>query len=161
VHSGAPNRGVVVLDVPGTRPRRLEHLVIDFNGTLARDGALLPGVAGRLRRLARRMQVTVLTADTFGTARHALRLLPVTVRACRIGTEKRRFVRARGRNVVAVGNGRNDLEMFRQAALAIAVIGPEGAVAGVLGSASIIVNDVRDALDLLLKPLRLTATLRE
>ena len=155
------NRTAVILDRPGVWPKRLDHLAIDFNGTLAKDGALLPGVAVRLRRLARRMRVTVLTADTFGTARWSLRSLPVTVRTCRTGAQKRQFVRARERHVVAIGNGRNDLEMFKEAVLAIAVIGPEGAVPGVFRSVTIIVSDVRDALNLLLRPLRLTATLRE
>ena len=158
---GSSQRTGIALERPGVRPRRLDHLAIDFNGTLAKDGALLPGVAVRLRRLGRRMRVTVLTADTFGTARRALRSLPVAVRTCRTGADKRRFARAQGRGVVAIGNGRNDLEMFKEAVLAITVIGPEGAVPGLFRSATIIVSDVRDALDLLLRPKRLTATLRE
>ncbi len=160
VRRGSSKPPAVILVRPGVEPQRLDRLVIDFNGTLARDGTLLPGVAVRLHRLARRMSVTVLTADTFGSARRALRSLPVTLQICRNGVEKRRFTRAQGHGVVAVGNGRNDLDMFTEAALAIAVIGPEGAVSEVIRSATIIVSDVRDALDLLLRPIRLTATLR-
>jgi hypothetical protein len=45
-----------------------KQLVLDFTGTLSRDGVLLPGVAERLNKLAENLQLTVLTADTFGTA---------------------------------------------------------------------------------------------
>jgi soluble P-type ATPase len=136
--------------------------VADFNGTLALDGVLLPGVGSRLRQLARMLEVTILTADTFGSARKALAGLPVEVRRVRTGLEKRCFVSGLGRRgVVVLGNGRNDLSMFRSAALAIAVLGPEGSVPEVIELASVVVTDIRAGLDLLLHPKRLTATLRK
>jgi soluble P-type ATPase len=150
----------ILFGLPGATPRRLDHLVADFNGTLAADGRLLPGVAARLRRLARKVDITVLTADTFGTARRALATLPVATRTVQNGGDKRRFVKALGRGVVAVGNGRNDVPMFHAAALAIAIVGPEGAAPELLHAASVVVADIRDALNLLLHPRRLTATLR-
>ena len=55
---------------------KLRHLYLDFNGTLAKDGRLRPGVAARLRKLAKRLKITVVTSDTFGTARRILRRLP-------------------------------------------------------------------------------------
>ena len=152
-------RGIVLVR-PGTRDVRLDHLVLDFNGTIAGGGKLLPGVASRLRALARRLEVVVLTADTFGTARPALAKLPVAVVAARDGRDKKRFVAALDGAAVAVGNGVNDAAMFRQAALSIAIIGPEGAAGTAVAAATIVVRDVRDALDLLLDPRRLTATLR-
>ena len=149
------------IQVPGGRAIRLAHLAIDFNGTLAADGALLPGVAARLRRVARHLRVTVLTADTFGTARATFRALPVAVRVVAGGADKRRFVAGlRGSGVAAIGNGRNDVAMFDAAALAIAVIGPEGTAPELLRCASIVVRDVRDALDLLLRSGRVVGTLR-
>ncbi len=155
---GVPQRELVV-DVPGSRPLRLRHVVLDFNGTLARDGKLLPGVRPRLLRLARRLTVAILTADTFGTARRALRGLPVAIETVRTGAEKRRFVASRS-GVVAIGNGRNDLQMMKASTLGVAIVGPEGAAAATIGAADVAVRDVRDALDLLLRPQRLTATLR-
>ncbi len=47
-----------------------------------------------------------------------------------------------------------------RAARGIAAVGPEGAAAGLVGVADVVVADFRAALDLLLHPLRLTATLR-
>ena len=50
--------------VPGLRPLHLEHLVLDFNGTLARDGMLLDGVRDRLDRLSKVVRIRVLTGST-------------------------------------------------------------------------------------------------
>ncbi|MBN2196760.1 MAG: ATPase P [Polyangiaceae bacterium] len=142
-------------------PLRIEHVVFDFNGTLAVEGKLVRGVAERLRKLATLTRVVVMTADTFGTARAALASLPVTVHVVRGGADKRRYVESVGRGTVAVvGNGINDVAMFKAAALGIAVCQAEGTAGELLRVASILVHDVNDACDLLLKPQRLVATLR-
>jgi len=59
-----------------------------------------------------------------------------------------------------VGNGLNDAGLLRRAALGIAVLGPEGLSRLALLAAEVVVGSVVDALDLLLKPHRLRATLR-
>jgi soluble P-type ATPase len=61
---------------------------------------------------------------------------------------------------VAIGNGRNDVPIMQRAAVGIVVIGPEGAAREAAHAADILVRDIRDGLDLLLKPLRLKATYR-
>jgi soluble P-type ATPase len=63
-------------------------------------------------------------------------------------------------HVVAIGNGRNDRKMLDVAALGIAVCGAEGAAAETLQAGDIVVGRIVDALDLLLHPKRLMATLR-
>ena len=60
------------IDIPGYRVLRLEHLVLDYNGTLACDGELLDGVRDRLDALAGTLHIHILTADTFGKARAQL-----------------------------------------------------------------------------------------
>lgn len=136
-------------------------LVLDFTGTLSAGGRLLPGVGPRLGRLAREVPIHVLTADTRQRARTALRGLPVELRMVRTGREKARVAKALGvAGGVSIGNGRNDIETFAVAALAIAIVWPEGACAGLLRAADIVCTDIRQALDLLLDPLRLHATLR-
>ena len=62
--------------------------------------------------------------------------------------------------VCVVGNGFNDVQMFDLAELAIAVLDTEGMYAGLLSHADVLVRAAPDALDLLLKPNRLRATLR-
>jgi soluble P-type ATPase len=155
---------MIAIDVPGFRSLRLRHALIDFNGTLARDGRLLPGVAPRLRELASRLALHVATADTTGTAARALARLPVDLRvlgATRQAAAKAAIVRTLGAGgVVAIGNGRNDAAMLARAALGIAVCGPEGCAVEALTAAGVTCIGIRDALDLLLTPLRLVATLR-
>ncbi len=147
--------------VPGAGLVEARRLLLDLNGTVAEGGRLRPGVAPRLRRLARRMAIAVLTADTFGTAARALGPLPVELWTVRTGRDKARLCRGWARDgVVAIGNGRNDAGMLEEAALGIAVLGPEGMAAGLWRSADVVVARVEDALDLLLDPRRLAATLR-
>lgn len=62
--------------------------------------------------------------------------------------------------MVAVGNGANDARMLERAALGIAVLGPEGLALSCLQAADVVVPDILAALDLLLFPRRLVATLR-
>lgn len=155
---------MIEIDVPGSSRLRLEHLVLDYNGTLAVDGALLPGVRERLTALSERLQVHVLTADTFGCAGRGLEGVPCRLTVLGPGAQDRaklEAVRGLGTEVTAcIGNGRNDGEMLREAALGIAVILSEGACARTLAAADIVCTRVQDALDLLQHPLRLVATLR-
>ena len=156
---------MIKIDVPGFGPLQLEHLVLDFNGTLAVDGELLPGVAERLTTLAARLSVHVMTADTHGTAARALGRLPCSLAVAPPSGQaeaKRRFVEALGaERVVAIGNGRNDRLMLEAARVGIAVVQAEGASAQALAAADLVVPTIADALDLLAHPLRLVATLRD
>jgi soluble P-type ATPase len=151
----------ITLDLPGG-VRFFHTLVLDFTGTLSEGGRLLPGVEDRFRSLVAELRIVVLTADTFGTAREALRELPVSVQVIQDGGHKAEVVSGMGpEGVIAVGNGRNDIPMMEVAGLGIAVIGPEGAAAGLLACVDVVTRDIRDALDLIGDPLRLKATLRD
>jgi len=156
---------VIELDVPGYRRLRLEHLALDVNGTLALDGGLLPGVAVRLARLRETLSLHLITADTHGRQAAIdaeLHLQAVRLTAGRPEAEqKAAYVRGLGADrVVAIGNGANDALMFREAALAIAVLGPEGLAGVALHEADVLTPDIATALDLLANPRRLAATLR-
>jgi P-type E1-E2 ATPase len=150
-----------LVQIPGAEPLRLEHLLLDINGTITARGRLVAGVASRIARLRRDLGVTLVTADTLGTA-HALGLeLQVPVTTIRSGVEKAALVAALGpETTVAIGNGRNDEAMLRAAALGIAIVGPEGAAASALLAADIVCATVTQALDLLLDERSLAATLR-
>jgi len=62
--------------------------------------------------------------------------------------------------VAAIGNGRNDRLMLEAAVLGIALIPGEGAAFEALSAADVIMSDIQSALDVLLFPKRLIATLR-
>ena len=62
--------------------------------------------------------------------------------------------------VVAIGNGNNDALMLKAAKLGIAVCLKEGCSRRAIEAAQIFVTSPVDAVDLLLSPKRLIATLR-
>ncbi len=57
---------MIRFNVPGLGEYRLEHLVMDVNGTLAVDGELIEGVAWKLSTLQGLVRIHLLTADTHG-----------------------------------------------------------------------------------------------
>jgi soluble P-type ATPase len=157
----ADARAPLRIEIPGRRPLALRHLLLDLNGTIAEDGRVLAAVRRRLPALAELLEVHVLTADTFGTAAVQLARLPVRLEPVANGRDKARIARALGaQGVAAVGNGANDAAMLGIAALGVAVVGPEGAAREAVAAARVVVARVEDALDLLLRPRRLVATLR-
>jgi len=152
------------IEIPGYKTLYLVHLVLDYNGTIACDGKLIEGVKERLLSLARNFHIHVLTADSFGTAGQELRSVPCTVSIISGGNEelgKHEYVIQLGsEHVVCIGNGRNDRLMLEKAALGIAVIQAEGAATEAIRTADVVMTNILDALDLLIMPLRLIATLR-
>jgi len=155
---------MIQVSVPGWGTLDLAHLVLDLNGTIALDGLVLPGVAERLAALSAGLKVHLVTADTQGVA--AQSAVSLGLRLFRIvpgdeGSQKLGLVLQLGpAQTVAIGNGANDAEMLAAAALGIAVLGPEGLATTALQAADVVAGRIEDALDLLLQPKRLIATLR-
>ena len=152
------------IDIPGFKKLQLEHIVLDYNGTIACDGKLLPGVQERLIVLAAELHIHVLTADTFGKAQSQLEGIPCeffVLAKKNQDSGKLDYVKELGADhTVCIGNGRNDRLMLKAAALGIAVVLDEGASAAALMSADVVCTGILSALDLLRNPLRLVATLR-
>lgn len=151
----------------------LDHAVFDVNGTLSCDGQLVDGVIERMHALRQLVQVHLLTADTYGTQRPLIDVQLAIAREPKIestvigpkdGPEdrfKEAYVTRLGEaRVAAIGNGRNDKLMLQKARLGIAVSGPEGAASETVSAATLLARDPLTALDLLLHPLRLRASLR-
>lgn len=156
---------MIEVTIPGWGEVRVAHLVLDYNGTLAKDGILLPGVGPRLEELHRRgVSLHIITADTNGTVAAQCTALPVEVLVFdggAVAREKAALVERLGAaETAAVGNGRNDVEMLRAAGLSLAVMGDEGAFTGALLAAHLACRTIEEALDLLLLPHRLKASLR-
>ena len=159
-HAAWPGLAVAI---PGADTLSLRHLLIDFNGTIACNGALIDGVAERLRALSQILEVEVLTGDTYGTVGQTLAGLPVRYSVVLSGADKTARVhalQAEGGGVAALGNGRNDVDMLRAATLGIAVLGPECTHALTLAAAQLVAPHIHAALDLFLQPQRLIAALR-
>lgn len=152
------------IDIPSRGVLNCKDLVLDYNGTLAVDGSLLPGVPERLKLLAQQIRVHVITADTFGSVAREVAAIPcqlAIIPAAEQDAAKYRYAQDLGlATVVAIGNGRNDQQLLKGAALGIAIMQAEGVACGAIQSADLLIADILAALDLLLKPQRLIATLR-
>jgi P-type E1-E2 ATPase len=156
------------VDIPSHGLLRLEHLVLDVNGTIALDGQLVPAAYERLERLSKKLDLWLVSANTQGTLAELAMALQAQVRRLQSGDEaaheaaqKAALVDELGaERVVAIGNGANDAAMLQRAALGIAVLGSEGLATACLAAADVVVPSIESALDLLLYPHRLVATLR-
>jgi soluble P-type ATPase len=150
--------------IPGHKTLLLQYLVMDYNGTLAQDGLLLDGVQPRLLSLSEKLKLHVVTADTFGLARSQLTGLPCELAILPVedqASAKLAYIERLGEaQVAAIGNGRNDQRMLQAAALGIAIIQGEGAALETCQAADVLTPNILVALDLLLFPKRLIATLR-
>jgi len=116
--------------ISGDTALGLQHLILDYNGTLACDSELLAVVKPRLDDLSRHLDIHILTADSFGKARTALAEVPCDLTVLPAEDQaagKLRYVaQLDPSQVVYIGNGRNDRLALEVAALAIAVIQAEG-----------------------------------
>lgn len=155
---------MISLDIPGRGEIQLENAVFDVNGTLAVDGILLPGVAGSLAVLGKQLKIHLLTADTHGKQGQIDRELGLKAVRIQAGGEARQkadYIRSLGReNTVAIGQGANDALMLESAVIGICLLSPEGTAQETLRAADLVFPDIGSALEALLKPARLIASLR-
>ncbi|SDY97385.1 HAD family hydrolase [Tindallia californiensis] len=156
----------LILNIPGDQRYEIEHIVFDLNGTLAIGGQLSDETVALLKNLSAQASLHIITADTHGTAPLIEKRLEgaatvKVVRGSQTTEDKEAFIEALGAShTIAVGNGANDMAMFRKAALAIGIIGGEGAFAPLMTVSDIVVTNIEAALCLLLEPNRMIATLR-
>jgi soluble P-type ATPase len=161
---------MIKLTIPGFGLLEIRRVVTDYTGTHSFQGVVRRSVKTRLARLAKLVDVHVLTVDTFGTARRELARLPVELHFLdddkrRNDKEKQRFIlKYEPKHVAAFGNGNMDrllLKTVRDAGgLAVAVDNGEGCALDAILNANIFVHGSEQALDLLLVPTTCKATLR-
>lgn len=154
---------MIKIEIPGRDTLEIISVVLDYNGTIAADGKLVPAAAEKIKKLGCMALVYILTADTYGTVKEQCRELGAAVKTfprAQAALCKEEIVRSLGKGTACLGNGFNDIEMFDAADLSIAVIDSEGACAALLPHADIVVKSALDGLDLLLKTDRIKATLR-
>src|SRR5579863_2545473 len=152
---------MIQIDIPNRGTIALRHAVFDINGTLAIDGIPIPGVADCLQSLAELLSIHLLTAGTHGNLPVLEQALGHPLHIIKNGKEKAAYVRQLGPNtVIAFGNGANDRAMLRLAAVGVAVLAAEGMAIGTLQAADVLTTSPIDAIQLVLNPKRLIATLR-
>ena len=129
---------MIKTQIPGWGELAIENLILDFNGTIAKDGRVLDGVKDLLEKIHDQGD-----SDTVARDKRCL---------CQsLGCER----------TASIGNGKNDIQVFPVSVFSIAVIGNEGAYTKSAMQADVLVTDICNALELLLSPNRMTATLRE
>jgi len=152
---------MIRIDIPQRGIIELHHAVFDVNGTLATDGLPIPGLMNLLKTLSEHLTLHALTAGTHGNIAELERVLGLPIHIITGGEEKLRYVEQLGpASVIAFGNGMNDVGMLRLAAIGVAILAGEGLAIGALQAADVLATGPVDAIDLVLKPKRLVATLR-
>ena len=152
------------IEIPGYKTLDLNYLLLDYNGTIALDGKLSASVKKLICEIATELDVFVLTADTHGTAATECAGLPVSLKTFPSDDammSKLAIVDSLDRTrCCAIGNGRNDVLMCASSELSICIMGEEGCYSHLINETHITVKSIENALELLLKPKRLIATLR-
>ncbi len=143
--------------------KTIKTVYFGFDGTLAVDGKLIEGVEEKLRELASLVDVYVLTADTFGTAKEILSSLPVNL----VILENRNTQKQKSESILtppsssaAIGRGLNDVLMLEKVTLGIVIQTAEGVHPKALMRADLLSNSIHDAIDLLLHPKRVVSGCR-
>lgn len=152
------------INIPGYDKEEFTDIVIDFNGTLAIDGKIIENVKDRFISLSKSISIHVVTGDTYGNVLNLLKDLPCKIHiipSTNQAEEKLKYIMSLDTNkAIAVGNGRNDELMLKEAGLGISILQDEGLFTDTLTSSDLIYKDILDVFDSLLKPNRLKASLR-
>ncbi len=150
--------------IPGRGEVRATHLVLDYNGTLAKDGRLIPAALPLLEKLSQLVQVHILTGDTHGSVQSECDVSFVKIHILPDDDQdegKLAYLDSLDPlTCIAVGNGYNDRLMLKHAALGIALIQDEGLCTATLMASDVVFTGIAEALESLLAPKRLAATLR-
>ncbi|MFJ7737684.1 HAD family hydrolase [Lysinibacillus sp. NPDC097287] len=153
------------INIPGRGIIKIKNLLLDYNGTIACDGKVIPSVKEKIEAIHKKgIRVHLVTADTHGTARNQCANMPIEIQVfdnSNAAENKRDIVDKLGaEQCICIGNGFNDGQMFVACSISIIVIGDEGCSAKSLMKADIVCKNIEDAFDLILKPSRIIATLR-
>ena len=154
---------MISIQRPGMESLDIHFVLIDFEGTLAMDGRVHPKAKDKVNLLSKRATITILTKSNREKVEETLKKMKVEILYVTeedSSQQKLNVLQRLGPHQTAViGNGLDDVRIMEQAGLGLCVIGKEGSSAEAMVKADLVVTNVLDALDFLLKPLRQRATL--
>ena len=155
---------MIIFEIPGRDIIEINNIVFDYNGTIAVDGKLIEGVSEMINKLATDVNIYILTADTYGTVKQECKDISAKVLTFpkeNAGESKEEVVtKLGGNNTICIGNGYNDIPMFIESILSIAIIEGEGTSGKLLANADIVARSIVEALRILLNKNMVKATLR-
>lgn len=155
---------MLIYEIPGRGNIEIENIVFDYNGTIAVDGKLIDGVKDLINIIAKEVKVYILTADTYGTV--DMECIDIDAKILTFlrdnaGKSKMEIVKSLGgKKTICVGNGFNDISMFEEAILSIAIVEGEGVSGKLLSKADIVCRSINEALKIILNKNMIKATLR-
>lgn len=155
---------MIKIEIPGREMLEIENILFDFNGTIAVDGSIKEEIKNKLIELSSLVNIIILTADTYNTARDECEKLNLRVmtfpRDC-ASIHKQEMVYTLGsEKTAAVGNGFNDMEMFESCAFSVGVIEGEGMYSKLLMKSDVVTRSIEEAIDLFLIPDHIKSNLR-
>ena len=154
---------MIIIQRPGVESLKIESVLIDFEGTLASDRRVHPKAKDKINLLPKRAKIYIFANEENEQVEEVLRKVKaeiIHVQEGNASNKKLNLLRQLGANrTVAIGNGRDDALMVEEAVLGICVISKEGTASETIRGADVVVSNILDALDFLLKPLRQKATL--
>jgi len=154
---------MISIERPGQGNLEIEFILIDFEGTLASDRRVHPKAKDKINLLSKRTKIYILAKGEKEGVEESLRRVKAEIFYLTEGEGSRRkldLLRQLGpTRTVAIGNGVDDAPMIEEAGLGICIISKEGTSVEAMKRADVVVSNILDALDFLLKPLRQKATL--
>ncbi len=155
---------MIDLNIPGITNVKIENVVFDMNGTLSENGLIKESVKGLLNELSKHAAIYIITSDTFGSANESVKGINAKlyiIKGDNSAQKKKEMVYKLGYSKTAViGNGYNDYAMFKQGVIGIGIMESEGLAVKAALHCDIIVTKIENAINLLLNPKKLVATLR-
>jgi len=154
---------MIIIQRPGQDLLEMDFILMDFEGTLAQDRRVDPKAKDKINLLSKRMKIYILAKGEKEVVEDVLRKVKAEViylRERETAQRKLSLLQQLGaRRTVAIGNGVDDALMLEEAGLGICILGREGASVKAMQKADVVVTNILDALDFILKPLRQEATL--
>lgn len=154
---------MITIQRPNQQPLDIEYLLIDYEGTLASDGRVHPKAKDKINLLSKRIKVFIVTNGEKVSVEERLRKVNAEIIWLTEGQASRQKLQLLHQldpnKTVAIGNGQDDAAMIAEAGLGICMIGKEAAAGETLRRADLVMTNILDALDFLLRPLRQKATL--
>lgn len=155
---------MIIYEIPGRDNMEIENIVFDYNGTIAVNGNLIDGVKEKILELKELLNIYIVTADTYGTVEAKCKGLGVeivTFPTDSAGTSKKDIVKKLGSGkTICIGNGFNDIQMFKESKLSIAIIEDEGCSGKLLLESDLVMKSIIDAFNIVMNSNMMKATLR-
>ncbi|MES2437129.1 MAG: hypothetical protein V4519_03875 [Patescibacteria group bacterium] len=153
----------MIYNVPGIGEMELKTLILDLNGTLTVKGIIPEGVKVRLTTLkSQGYRILFFTGNTRNNADEIATSLGIEWILAESGVAKRdEALKIDPKTCVSIGNGQIDLELMKVVKLRIVTLQSEGVHVQTLLNSDIVIPSITDALDLLIDPATLIATMRK